>query len=314
MSSPSSHTPFSAVSEDAEEQSDRPITPTPEDVAAYQQLMSSLFPPSSLPSPPAQPASIPHDEDDDKDVVENGVTRPMTKAEKQNAKKKRRKERERLAKAKAEAESEVQAKSDGRNEKKDEGDAVVKFRLFSACPLLDVSIVPSEEDYPSIINPRYLPLPAETSTRVHGIATESAIEVQHLIQPSSSRGDSSCASVPLNTFTVDDSGMGLPPIFVGTVSRHSRSSITNKDETQSKSSSIPTVNLKDTPHNIGSSKSTKNTTRRGKRKRPTVQARFWAPPPGLGGKARGYAWGYRDSMEGRREVGAWEGYVRSKDR
>ncbi|OCF39191.1 hypothetical protein I317_07007 [Kwoniella heveanensis CBS 569] len=43
-------------------------------------------------------------------------------------------------------------------------------------------------------------------------------------------------------------------------------------------------------------------------------ARFWAPPVGVGGKARGYAWGYRDSMEGRREEGAWEGYVRSKDR
>ncbi|WVQ69688.1 uncharacterized protein L199_007908 [Kwoniella botswanensis] len=312
MSSPSSHTPSSALSEDAEEQSDRPITPTPEDVAAYQQLMSSLFPPSSLPPPPAQPASIPHDEDDDKDVVENGVTRPMTKAEKQNAKKKRRKERERLAKA--EAESEVQAKLNGRNEKKDEGDAVVKFRLFSACPLQDVSIIPSEEDYPSIINPRYLPLPAETSTKVHRIATESAIEVEHLTEPSSSRGDSSCASVPLKTFTVDDSDMGLPPIFVGTVSRHSRLSITNKDETQSKSSSIPMINLKDTSHNTSSSTSTKNTTRRGKRKRPTVQARFWAPSPGLGGKARGYAWGFRDSVEGRREVGAWVGYVRSKDR
>ncbi|KAK6903324.1 hypothetical protein I203_108589 [Kwoniella mangroviensis CBS 8507] len=312
MSSPSSHTPSPALSEDAVEQSDRPVTPTPEDVAAYQQLMSCLFPPSSLPPPPAQPASTPHDEDDDKDVVENGVTRPMTKAEKQNAKKKRRKERERLAKA--EAESEVQAKSDGRNEKKDEGDAVVRFKLFSTCPLQDVSITTSEEDYPSIINPRYLPLPAETSTKVHCIATESAIEVEHLTHPSSSRGHSSCTSVPLKTFAVNNSGMELPPMFVGTVSRHSRLGITNKDETQSKSFSTPMINLKDTSHNVGSRASVKKTTRRGRRKRPTVQARFWAPSPGLGGKARGYAWGYRDSMEGRREVGAWEGYVRSKDR
>lgn len=38
--------------------------------------------------------------------------------------------------------------------------------------------------------------------------------------------------------------------------------------------------------------------------------RFFAAPAGLGGKSRGYAWGWRDSFEGRREDG-WEGYLRS---
>jgi hypothetical protein len=38
--------------------------------------------------------------------------------------------------------------------------------------------------------------------------------------------------------------------------------------------------------------------------------RFFAPPVGLGGKSRGYAWGWRDSFEGRRED-RWEGYLRS---
>jgi septal ring factor EnvC (AmiA/AmiB activator) len=38
------------------------------------------------------------DDEDDGEIMENGVKRPMTKAEKQNAKKKRRKEREREAK------------------------------------------------------------------------------------------------------------------------------------------------------------------------------------------------------------------------
>lgn len=41
----------------------------------------------------------------------------------------------------------------------------------------------------------------------------------------------------------------------------------------------------------------------------TQQARYWAPEVGLGGKARGYGYGYRGSEEGMREMG-W-GYVRS---
>jgi len=34
------------------------------------------------------------------------------------------------------------------------------------------------------------------------------------------------------------------------------------------------------------------------------EARFWAPPVGLGGKARGYAYGYTGSREGAREEDA----------
>ena len=42
------------------------------------------------------------------------------------------------------------------------------------------------------------------------------------------------------------------------------------------------------------------------------EARFWAPPEGLGGKARGYAYGFAGSREGAREVqGKW---VRDKMR
>lgn len=40
--------------------------------------------------------------------------------------------------------------------------------------------------------------------------------------------------------------------------------------------------------------------------------RFWAPVPGLGGKARGYAWGYRDSREVSDD--ARGRYIRSKNR
>lgn len=36
------------------------------------------------------------------------------------------------------------------------------------------------------------------------------------------------------------------------------------------------------------------------------EARFWAPDIGLGGKARGYAYGFAGSAEGAREVqGVW---------
>ena len=31
------------------------------------------------------------------------------------------------------------------------------------------------------------------------------------------------------------------------------------------------------------------------RSKPVIQATFWRPPPGLGGKALGYAWGYAGS-------------------
>lgn len=70
--------------------------------------MASLIPPSTLPRPPTplltSKLTLNEDEADEDSVMgENGVKRPMTKAEKQNAKKKRRKERERAARMEAEA-------------------------------------------------------------------------------------------------------------------------------------------------------------------------------------------------------------------
>ena len=35
------------------------------------------------------------------------------------------------------------------------------------------------------------------------------------------------------------------------------------------------------------------------------EAKFWAPPESLGGKARGYAYGYEGSWEGARQLDRW---------
>ncbi|KAI0787966.1 hypothetical protein C8Q74DRAFT_1255123 [Fomes fomentarius] len=50
------------------------------------------------------------------------------------------------------------------------------------------------------------------------------------------------------------------------------------------------------PSSSDPAESTKRKRRRGKlRQKPVVQPTFWRPPPGLGGKSLGYAWGYSGS-------------------
>jgi hypothetical protein len=75
-------------------------TPDPEVLESYHNLMASILPP--LPAG-AKPVNRPIVEEDiDNEItMESGEKRPVTKAEKQNAKKKRRKERERDMKAEA---------------------------------------------------------------------------------------------------------------------------------------------------------------------------------------------------------------------
>lgn len=92
----------SATSDD--DRCSRFSTPDPEDVQEFQDLMTTRLPQASALAATAsgtalakRPLDDQADENDDS-IMENGVKRPMTKAEKQNAKKKRRKEREREAK------------------------------------------------------------------------------------------------------------------------------------------------------------------------------------------------------------------------
>ncbi|KAM5544526.1 hypothetical protein V8D89_001424, partial [Ganoderma adspersum] len=59
-------------------------------------------------------------------------------------------------------------------------------------------------------------------------------------------------------------------------------------------SCCPIIQVKTSAADTGKSERRKG--RRGKpRQKPPIQATFWRPPPGLGGKALGYAWGYAGS-------------------
>lgn len=74
--------------------------------------------------------------------------RPMTKAEKQNAKKKRRKEREKAAKAEETvAQEEAQRAEKERAKRKGMEEEAVRFRLFSSHPVSDVKLL-AKQDYP----------------------------------------------------------------------------------------------------------------------------------------------------------------------
>lgn len=114
--------------------------------------MASIIPPSTLPRPPTplltSKLMLSKDEEGEDSVMgENGVKRPMTKAEKQNAKKKRRKERERAARM--EAEAAAKAAADGvEKEQNTANDSLIEFRLFSSCPVKPISLLPPSEDYP----------------------------------------------------------------------------------------------------------------------------------------------------------------------
>ncbi|WWC89651.1 uncharacterized protein L201_004576 [Kwoniella dendrophila CBS 6074] len=321
MSSPSSSK--------SDDEDSRPSTPNSEDVNAYEELMTTLFPPSSLPPPPqidniliGDVNKTTKDEEEDNEIMENGVERPMTKAEKQNAKKKRRKERERLAKLEAEADL-VKEKVAAEEDEKIKEESTVQFRLFSVCPIKPVLLIPESEEYPCPPNPRYNPISPTEQDRIRQIALEAAIESEEFSQYASS---STRQTLPFNhdltksliTIETQDT-QNLPEILIGELPRinivHNLAGLKSNTGHPKTSSTIPILPLKQTISNTCATK-TKRKTRRGTKKKSYgyVSARFWAPSIGIGGKGRGYAWGYRDSIEGRREEGAWEGYIRSKDR
>ena len=83
--------------EDESEASSPRSTPDPQVVEEYNELMRSVLP-AIKPVAPA-PVTMHTAHAAGSDVEETALGRPMTKAEKQNAKKRRRKERERDAKA-----------------------------------------------------------------------------------------------------------------------------------------------------------------------------------------------------------------------
>ncbi|WWC69077.1 uncharacterized protein I206_103013 [Kwoniella pini CBS 10737] len=319
----------SKSSDSGSESSSRRSTPDADDVETYNQLMTSLFPSSELPPPldllfediptkwndlGTKEGGIDKDGEEDQSIMENGMKRPMTKAEKQNAKKKRRKERERLAKLEDEEKVIIEQTSE-KNLSQQQAATSIPFRLFSACPIRPVSLIEENAVYVCPGNPIHLPFSIEELGRIRRTAYEAAVDITELVIPNKGLGSSSgssqhnrCLQVP-----ADDFFNPAPTIFVGEVAQYKRTRGPDEIEIPtSNKSSFQKVHLQ-YPYKHCPTK-TKSKTRRGKRQKPHVQARFWAPPPDIGGKGRGYAWGYRDSMEGRRQPGGWTGYVRSKDR
>ncbi|KAL0247187.1 hypothetical protein I308_104222 [Cryptococcus tetragattii IND107] len=289
-------------------------TPDVDALEAYERLMASIIPPSTLPRPPTplltSKLMLSKDEEGEDSVMgENGVKRPMTKAEKQNAKKKRRKERERAARM--EAEAAAKAAADGvEKEQNTANDSLIEFRLFSSCPVKPISLLPPSEDYPLPLNPRRLPLPEAKIQNIQKAAAESAVEFSSLGGPSCihERWTRKHMS-PREVLRESPFEEETPCMFIGVLSRPP-ASLVGSVTTFSNGKSIPVVPLKTSETSIKQSLTTKRT-RRGRRRKTTAAPRFWAPPAGMGGKARGYAFGYRDSMEGRRERG-WHGYLRNK--
>ncbi|WVR05507.1 hypothetical protein IAU60_002525 [Kwoniella sp. DSM 27419] len=319
--------------------SSRANTPDEQVVALYQDIMSGLFPASSLPPPPAPLLEVStersqtavQDSDDEEGNTVDGMKRPMTKAEKQNAKKKRRKERERAERLVAEAEAQAQAQaraapgSDGRVNAAAEPVAIVDFRLFSSCPLQPISISPQQDDYAIPPNPRHTPRDPAQVTQIRFYAQQAAVTYEDLHAYASAGPSRSHRrdKVPPEMLAMGQTT--LPGMFVGELGRERRVRVA-PGSTQVPKRKSPTARsvhiipleqpLTDETKRAAHGK-TRPRTRRGKRKPAASRhepVRFYAPAAGLGGKVRGYAWGYRDSMEGRREPGSWQGYVRSKDR
>lgn len=112
-------------------------TPDADALEAYERLMASIIPPSTLPRPPTplltSELTLSKDEEgEDSMMGENGVKRPMTKAEKQNAKKKRRKERERAARMGAEAAAKTAADGVEEEENPANGSLIGKWHCYRA--------------------------------------------------------------------------------------------------------------------------------------------------------------------------------------
>lgn len=135
-------------------------TPDADALEAYERLMASIIPPSTLPRPRTplltSKLTLGKDEEGEDSVMgENGVKRPMTKAEKQNAKKKRRKERERAARMEAEAAAKVAANGVEEEQNRANDSLIGRWHCYRAATqshLSRVSIIfflPYQADFPS---------------------------------------------------------------------------------------------------------------------------------------------------------------------
>ncbi|WVO14376.1 hypothetical protein L204_102009 [Cryptococcus depauperatus] len=279
-------------------------TPSADVLQAYHQLMSSIFPTECyLELKPSSNVEKEAEGGVETCVDQDGEKRPMTKAEKQNAKKKRRKDRERLAKGKGSKPSRWWVKRDVCL-----CSYLSEFRLFSSCPVKPISLLPEAEDYPLPTNPIHKLRSDTEMARVRKAAQECAMDAVSF-EGSFSNQWTKRQCPPLQ-MAFQNVPREPPDIFIGVLQSTGipHTLVASRDMSKKE---IPSVTLFH-PDSALQPENNKSRTRRGHRRKAHFHAppRFWAPPIGLGGKARGYALGYRDSAEGRRQDG-YERYLRS---
>ncbi|WOO83274.1 uncharacterized protein LOC62_05G006801 [Vanrija pseudolonga] len=253
---------------------DEGFEPSPDVVTAYEQLMASRLDAADLPPPPTagQAQATPEadgDGDDDNAAAEAALGRPLTKAEKQNAKKKRRKERERQLRELAAA-----AAGEVRPPPPTDEDKPVSFRLFStdAAPR-PISLSTKEVVLPTP-NPRLAPLTREVRERIARLAAEAALHAP--APPPASSG-------PPEDEYVAAATASLPAVFVA------------RGSEKSAALAVPVLQLS----LVGAEEEEEEAAAALRRKRRRVKVprerplpALWRPPPGLGGKSAGYAYGW----------------------
>ncbi|KAL7424599.1 hypothetical protein Q5752_000283 [Cryptotrichosporon argae] len=240
-------------------------------------------------------------------AAEAALGRPLSKAEKQNAKKKRRKERERAARLDVEAKlarAGVGVRTGKPAPTTAAATAVVPYRLFADRHEVDLA---DKDKYELTTNPRLKPLRSDVQARIKRLAAEASSGAR-------AGQDLRMGGRQRPVFATIRVGAASPAMLVAA---------TVADNVKVRAVPVVSVAVRGPPSGSDTSGSaafrqSKSGARRlrkraAKRTGTGTAARFWAPPEGLGGKSAGYAMGWRDSVAGRRE-GGFEGYVRSKGR
>ncbi|KAL1405762.1 hypothetical protein Q8F55_007435 [Vanrija albida] len=244
--------------------SDAGFEPAEEVVAAYHRLMAALLP-DLPPAPPATSlasASLPAPEVDDDAAAEAALGRPLTKAEKQNAKKRRRKERERALRDLAAAAAGELPPPPPRAD-----DVPVSFRLFSTDQQPRPVSLSTREVVPPTPNPRLQPLPAHVRERIARLAAEAAVDAPAPpVAPSE-----------VGAYTVS-AGAVLPVLFVA------------RGSEKSAAKAVPVLRLAEVLPPGEEAAPRKRRRVRPPRERPAPA--LWRPQPGIGGKSAGYAYGW----------------------
>lgn len=196
-------------------------------------------------------------------------TRPMTKAEKQNAKKKRRKEREKATRAQG-ASIDVPTSS--------------VIRLFSNQSVKSVSLVPPSQNYETPVNPRHRPLPAVSVERISKLASEAA-DSASARDTWETAAKSDGRAKKIRHVSVTQSTTKLPSAALIRVSPHIMSSDVTAPPPIQNTGAVPVLPVVDTAVSSPGP-------RRKRKQRIRRPPAYYRPAPTLGGKSLGYAYGF----------------------